>query len=173
MYPKTLLHLILALALASAGAIPVSAQIGRRFPSEKKIITDPVTGIPLTFLTRTPAGDSKIYPTHPQWTADGQWLIFRSNRVPNQAMAVNEETGDLVQVTETGYRGALCIAQKSIRLFFTRPENHLSPEAWPISATTRTASRPRLRRQVILRPREKQPHRLLRDAERTAITGFG
>lgn len=118
-------------AFAVALTLPASAQIGRRFPSEKKIVVDPVTGTPLTFLTSTPAGDSKIYPTHPQWTADGKWLVFRSNRVRGQAMAVNEETGDIVQVTETGYQGALCVAQKSMRLFFTRPENHASPDAYP------------------------------------------
>ncbi len=69
------------------------AQIGRRFPSEKKTVPDPVTGIPLTFLTSSAAGDSKIYPTHPQWTSDGKWVIFRSNRVRGEAMAVNEDGG--------------------------------------------------------------------------------
>ena len=61
------------------------AQIGKRFPSEKKVIKDPVTGTMLTFLTSTPIGDSKIYQTHNQWTSDGQWLIFRSNRAKNEA----------------------------------------------------------------------------------------
>lgn len=56
----------------------VHAQIGRRFPSEKKILKDPVTGTMLTFLTSKPYGDSKIYQTHAQWTSDGQWVIFRS-----------------------------------------------------------------------------------------------
>jgi oligogalacturonide lyase len=36
------------------------AQIGKRFPSEKKVVKDPVTGVMLTFLTSTPAGDAKI-----------------------------------------------------------------------------------------------------------------
>lgn len=107
-------------ALLLALAIPASAQLGQRLPSERKVVPDPVTGIPLTFLTSTEAGDSKIYPTHPQWTADGQWVIFRSNRVPGEAIAVNEKTGDMVQVTEGGYRGSLCIAQNSMRLFFNR-----------------------------------------------------
>jgi oligogalacturonide lyase len=80
--------------------------------------------VPLTFLTSTPAGDSKIYPTHPQWTADGKWLIFRSNRVVGQAFAVNEASGDIVQVTETGYTGMLSVGRKSMRLFLTRPANH-------------------------------------------------
>lgn len=96
------------------------AQIGKRFPSERKIIKDPVTGTALTFLTSTPAGDSKIYPTHTQWTADGEWLIFRSGRVRAEALAVNEKTGDIVQVTEGGYTGMLCIARKSMKLYFMR-----------------------------------------------------
>ena len=40
------------------------AQIGKRFPSERKVVKDPVTGTVLTFLTSTPTGDSKIYQTH-------------------------------------------------------------------------------------------------------------
>ena len=97
-----------------------NGQIGRRFPSEKKIVKDPVTGTMLTFLTSTPAGDSKIYQTHNQWTSDGQWVIFRSNRVRGEAMAVNERSGEIVQVTEGGYTGMLNVARKSMRLFFLR-----------------------------------------------------
>ena len=96
------------------------AQIGRRFPSEKKVVTDSVTGTKLTFLTSTPAGDRKIYQTHNQWTSDGNWLIFRSGRVKNEAMAVNEETGELVQVTEGGYTGMLNVARNSMKLYFMR-----------------------------------------------------
>lgn len=81
---------------------------------------DPVTGVPLIFLTSTPAGDSKIYPTHAQWTSDGQWLVFRSNRVPGEALAVNEATGDLVQVTEGGYLGMLVNARRAMKLFVMR-----------------------------------------------------
>ncbi|MBP1674167.1 MAG: hypothetical protein H6Q24_305 [Bacteroidetes bacterium] len=79
---KTLLlkFKITFLLIILAGQV-VDAQIGRRFPPEKKVVTDPVTGTQLTFLTSTPAGDSKIYQTHRQWTADGNWIIFRSNRV--------------------------------------------------------------------------------------------
>ena len=127
MTPRHTLLTALA-ALAAAAILPTAgARMGQRFPSERKIVTDPVTGVALTFLTSTPGGDSKIYPTHPQWTADGAWVIFRSNRVPRQAMAVHEETGEMVQVTETGYQGALCVAQKSMRLFFCRREDHLNP----------------------------------------------
>jgi len=96
------------------------SQIGTRFPSEKKVITDPVTGKQLTFLTGKPAGDSKIYQTHRQWTADGEWVIFRSNRVHGEAMAVNEKSGVIVQVSEGGFTGMLNVAQKSMKLYFMR-----------------------------------------------------
>jgi hypothetical protein len=98
----------------------INAQIGKRFPSEKIIVTDPVTGTQLTFLTSTPEGDSKIYQTHRQWTADGKWVIFRSNRVPGETLAVNEKTGIIVQVSEGGYMGMLVLAQKSMKLYFMR-----------------------------------------------------
>jgi oligogalacturonide lyase len=96
------------------------AQIGKRFPSEKKIVKDPVTGYEITFLTSKPNDDSKIYPTHPQWTSDGTWVLFRSHRVEGEIMAVNEKSGDLVQVTQGGYTGTFCIAQKSMKVYFMR-----------------------------------------------------
>jgi oligogalacturonide lyase len=114
---------IVALAILIVLCGNADAQIGKRFPSEKKFVKDPVTGTMLTFLTSTPAGDSKIYQTHNQWTSDGQWLIFRSNRVPGEAMAVNEKSGDMVQVTEGGYTGMLNIARKSMKLYFLRNPN--------------------------------------------------
>lgn len=112
--------LLLVHSIIYLGALQAFGQIGKRFPAEKKVINDPVTGHKLIFLTSTPAGDSKIYPTHNQWTADGKWVVFRSDRVRGEAMAVNEETGDIVQVTEGGYSGMLCVARKSMKLFYMR-----------------------------------------------------
>ena len=113
---KTFLLLALLLTLA-----PAWAQIGQRFPSEKRVVNDPVTGTPLTFLTTQPRGDSKIYPSHPQWTADGQWLVFRSARVKGEAIAVNEASGEMVQVTEGGYEGMLNLARSGgNKLYFLR-----------------------------------------------------
>jgi oligogalacturonide lyase len=100
--------------------LPVLSQTGKRFPSERKVIKDPVTGTELIFLTSTPAGDHKIYPTHNQWTSDGEWLIFNSGRVKGEAMAVNEKTGIMIQVTEGGYRSMLLVARKSMKLYFMR-----------------------------------------------------
>jgi oligogalacturonide lyase len=116
-------YLFVAIALSTSLILTSSAnaQIGKRFPTEKKVVKDPVTGTMLTFLTSTPTGDAKIYPTHNQWTSDGQWLIFRSGRVlPGEAMAVNEKTGEMVQVSEGGYSGMLNIARNSMKLYFMR-----------------------------------------------------
>jgi oligogalacturonide lyase len=121
--------LVACLPLFALLASPVGAHIGDRFPSEKKIVPDPVTGVPLEFLTSTPKGDSKIYQTHHQWTSDGKWLVFRSNRVRGQAMAVNEETGDIVQVTEGGYSGMLCLAEHSMNLYFARSPGRILGDA--------------------------------------------
>jgi len=116
---KTFLTLV---ALTGSLALtPVAqAQIGRRFPSERKVVKDPVTGTELTFLTSEPVGDSKIYQTHNQWTSDGKWLIFRSGRIKGEAMAVNEKTGEQVQVTEGGYTGMLNVARHAMKLYFMR-----------------------------------------------------
>ena len=117
MKKKVLLTTVILIAASTA-----FCQIGKRFPSERKEIKDPITGTVLTFLTSTQNGDSKIYQTHNQWTSDGQWLIFRSNRVKGEAMAVNEQTGDIVQVTEGGYTGMLNVARKTMKLYFMRNE---------------------------------------------------
>jgi oligogalacturonide lyase len=115
---KRLFVIILLVSALFSGAI--QAQIGSRFTSERKVMKDPVTGQKLIFLTSTPAGDSKIYQTHNQWTSDGKWLIFRSGRVKGEAMAVNEKSGEMVQVTEGGYVGMLNVAHKSMKLYFMR-----------------------------------------------------
>lgn len=109
-----------AFVIAFLFATAVSAQIGARFPSERKLVKDPVTGTMLTFLTSKAHGDSKIYPTHTQWTSDGQWVIFRSALAKGEAMAVNETSGEIVQVSEGGYSGMLNVARKSMKLYFMR-----------------------------------------------------
>jgi oligogalacturonide lyase len=119
-FTPMLLKMYLITALTCIISLVTIAQIGKRFPSERKVVKDPVTGVMLTFLTSTPVGDSKIYQTHPQWTSDGEWLIFRSNRARNEALAVNERTGDIVQVTEGGYTGMLNVARKSMKLYIMR-----------------------------------------------------
>lgn len=114
------IRLLLASSLLTLVTSLTYSQIGKRFPSELKVVKDSITGTRLTFLTSKPMGDSKIYQTHNQWTSDGEWLIFRSNRVDGEAMAVHEKTGVMVQVTEGSYVGMLNIARKSMKLYFMR-----------------------------------------------------
>ncbi|MBR6980724.1 MAG: hypothetical protein IKH88_12940 [Prevotella sp.] len=103
--------------------ICLMAQMGARFPSERKVIKDPLTGVELVFLTsKSGTGDSKIYQTHNQWTSDGKWVVFRTDRVGGEAMAVNEDTGDMVQITEGGFNGMLCVARKSMHLYHMREQ---------------------------------------------------
>ncbi len=117
---KQFIKATLIITIFTFSVFQATAQIGTRFPSEKKVIKDPLTGTELTFLTSKPAGDSKIYQTHNQWTSDGSWVIFRSNRVRGEAMAVNEKTGVIVQVSEGGFTGMLNVARKSMKLYFMR-----------------------------------------------------
>ncbi len=142
---KSRILLILVAMLLPGFLTPVAvSQIGKRFPSEKKVIEDPVTGTPLTFLTSKPGmGDSKIYQTHPQWTFDGKWVVFRSNRVPGEGMAVNEETGVIIQITEGGYSGSLNVSRKALKLYIMRrlaePDNSGNRSAAPQGRNQRTA----------------------------------
>lgn len=129
---------LLALSVLLLSPIISDAQIGKRFPSERKVVKDPTTGTMLTFLTSTSAGDSKIYQTHNQWTSDGQWVIFRSGRVKGEAMAVNEKTGEMVQVTEGGYTGMLNVARNSMKLYFMRdPLRNTAPVQSGVPSTGR------------------------------------
>lgn len=114
------MRVVVSIAVVLLAASSASAQMGRRWPSEKKIVPDPVTGLPLTFLTSTDGKyrQSKIYQTHRQWTVDGKWLIFRGTRETGpQALAVNEESGEIVQVTEAGFSGMLCLGNKTMKLY--------------------------------------------------------
>ncbi|HYO09798.1 MAG TPA: hypothetical protein VER17_12570 [Tepidisphaeraceae bacterium] len=125
------------LAVCLAAAAPAQGQVGRRFPSEKKVVEDKKTGVPMTVLTSGQSSDAKIYQTHPQWTADGKWIIFRSSgrSEGSQAYAVNEATGDIVQLTEGpgNNTGSLNVARKSMKLYFMRNAT---------AATQPAASRP-------------------------------
>ncbi len=101
-----------------------ASDVGKRWPSEKTSYVDPVSNLTITVLTKGPSSNAKIYQTHPQWTADTANIIFRSNRAAggrSQAFAVNEKTGDIVQLTEgNADTGNLNVARKSNRLYYFR-----------------------------------------------------
>ncbi len=113
------LFVLSLLAAPEAGA----ADVGRRFPPEKRIVADAVTGLSLTFLTTDPANDSKPYQTDPTWTADGKWILLRSSRGESgpQTFLVHERSGDIIQIT-AGDAGMsnVTLSRKSNTAFFMR-----------------------------------------------------
>ncbi len=107
------------LAAAEADA----SHVGRRFPPEKRIIVDAVTGLNLTFLTTDPVNDSKPYQTDPTWTADGKWILLRSSRDGSgpQAFLVHEQTGDIIQMTAGDVNASnVTLSHKTNKAFFMR-----------------------------------------------------
>ena len=77
---------LLTMAAVTAFTLALTAQIGTRFPSERKVIKDPKTGVELVFLTsKSGTGDSKIYQTHNQWTSDGKWVVWFSAQTASEA----------------------------------------------------------------------------------------
>ena len=124
--PKTVIRLFL---LISAGiilfpAVGVSSNVGKRYPSEKYIVVDQVTGRMITVLTSSQFSDGKPYHTHETWTADGKWIVFGSARGGNglQIFVVNEMTGDIVQLTDYPGVQATNLSRKEMKLFYIRRE---------------------------------------------------
>lgn len=182
------LRLLTTALMAALVAMPADAQVGRRFAPEKRVVVDRETGLPITFLTAGVTSDAKNYPTHPQWAADGVHIVFRSSdrageRNP-QAFAVNEITGDIIQLTEGAGvgTGSLNVARKSNKLYYMRRagadapaqlvEVDLTPLLADAAAGTRRAQG--YERVVATMPRDHiEAGGFTLDAdERTAYAGF-
>ncbi len=84
---------------------------GQRFPSENFTYTDPVTGVEVVALTTSRHSNQKMYQTHPQWTADGRYVVITSDRTSTrdkrdrQAYAISMDNFEITQIT-TGERGS-------------------------------------------------------------------
>lgn len=93
--------------------------------SEVHVVIDEITHVPMRFLTAGPASNAKIYQTHPQWTADGTRIVFRSpDRAPDgpQIFAVRERDGAIAALTHgPGVRlGSINLSRKAARLYYLR-----------------------------------------------------
>ena len=136
----TIIGLSIILAFSQNNSLSAS-NAGKRYPSEKKMITDRVTGRTLTVLTSSSFSDAKPYQTHDTWTADGEWIIFRSARSGNgsQIFVVNEVTGDIIQLTDDPLvnTGSINLSRKEMKLFFIRGGDP------PRGATPEITARPR------------------------------
>jgi len=128
MHPFPARHRLFLAALLTATtgfSFAHASNVGRHFPSEKKTYTDKVTGLTVTAITSDPAtSEAKPYQTHTTWTADGKWIIFRADKAGsgNQAFLVNEEKGDIIQLTDgpTTGTGSLNLSRKTNKLYYMR-----------------------------------------------------
>lgn len=160
---------LVALSLASCAM----AQVGKRYPSEKRIEPDPVTGVPLTILTDGKASDAKIYQTHPQWTADGKWIVFRSSgrAQGSQAYAVNENTGDIVQLTDGAGNntGTLNLARKSMKVYYLRNQTQRERGFPATQPTTQATTEPTTQPEDVVQMIELDLGTLLADAMANSV----
>ena len=122
---KVLLSIIVGtIFYAVLTPLSLASDVGKRFPPERRTFVDKVTGLTITALTTSPANDQLPYQTHPHWTSDGKYIIFHSDRASdgsNQAFAVCDETGEIIQLTEGATRtNSLNVARKSNLLYFFR-----------------------------------------------------
>lgn len=115
---------LIIVALLCAHIFGHASDVGKRFSSEKYVMIDKQTGFPITVLTNGASSDAKLYQTHPQWTSDGKYIIFRSSDRSadknSQAFAVSEESGEIIQLTDgpgTG-TGSLNVARLSNKLYY-------------------------------------------------------
>ena len=118
--------------------------------SERRVIMDEVTQVPMTFLTTAPSNDAKIYQTHPQWLADGSRIIFRStNRAADgtpQIFAVRESDGAITQLTHGAgvHLGSINLSRRTNRIFYLREgdDHRLRMVALTIPANLETGDVP-------------------------------
>jgi Tol biopolymer transport system component len=74
---------------------------GKRYPSEKIVRKDPVTGTVLWQMTSYPANHSNIYFTKTSFTPDEQHIVFLSQRNGwTNIYTANIHTGEITQLTD-------------------------------------------------------------------------
>lgn len=80
---------------------PIKGAAKRIWAPERKQVRDPVTGAPLWQMTDAPCINHNLYFTHPDWSADGAWMLFVSDRCGQfDLYALSEETGEILRLTD-------------------------------------------------------------------------
>ena len=96
---------------------------GQRFASESFTYKDEVTGSKVIALTTSRHNNSSMYHTHPQWTADGKYIVFTSNRTATkenwdrQYYALSMEDHEIVQITSGKNGRDFHLGWKTVRAF--------------------------------------------------------
>ena len=101
---------VLSAAKEEPGSSVWNCQI---YPCEHKIVTDPVTGYPLRFITTAGATDRAFYFTHNSFLPDGSMIVFSSDRSGrSEYFGYLTATGELAQLLPPGATnaGLVCVA---------------------------------------------------------------
>ena len=118
--------IIITLTLSLGIAHTAFAQFGNCTPSEMQTYIDRETGLNITILTDTTKNDRFLYQTDPMWTADGNYLLFRSSSrskdKKTQIYFIEMATGQIIQATEGDNLGSAYLANKSNRMYISRKE---------------------------------------------------
>lgn len=77
--PTAMKKILLTMTFLSLCCTAAWAQFGNCTPSEMQRYVDTQTGHTITVLTDTLKHDRFLYQTDPMWTADGNYLLFRSS----------------------------------------------------------------------------------------------
>ena len=168
--------------LALIAVFPINSMasdVGKRYPSEKHTMVDRVTERMITVLTASRFNDIKPYQTHDTWTADGNWIIFRSNRAGDnyQLFVVNEMTGDMVQLTDYFGVQAPNLSRKEMKLFYIRQQQGGGREVIELnigeliadSMSDQVKNPGEYERKVASLPAEKTGGELALDADETCL----
>lgn len=93
---------VVAMVCLALFQVPVFAQSTSRelrvLPPEHKVMTDPVTGAELRFLTTGPGQDINLYFHQRAWMLDGSMILFNSDRGEGRLMGYLVATGELVVI---------------------------------------------------------------------------
>jgi oligogalacturonide lyase len=80
---------------------PASAQVGRDWGTQLTTYKDPVTGVEVRELTKSPATSENLYYHFSNFTADNQYVIFSSTLDGQRHfLRADVETGRIVQLTD-------------------------------------------------------------------------
>jgi oligogalacturonide lyase len=133
---------LLLISTLLAGA-PVELRV---LPAERRLMTDPVTGAELTFLTTHPAHDQSLYYEQRSWLSDSSLVLFNSSRPDGGLMGYLTATGELVRLnTPSGGLGGPTAARNRPSVFAMRGQEviELALEIHP-GAPSRVLGRERI-----------------------------